>query len=125
MITNQIVCHKCFCVTIDISPDSYSEVFANAKVKLLRGEVRATARVKLSLPTLPKAKLHYPQDIFTYLVNFTCPLGQTELMGTPENYGFGRAHLAQPFFVLLLGICCVGGGGFGELGVFFFSVLFG
>jgi hypothetical protein len=27
--------------------------------------------VKLSLPALPKAKLHYPQDNFTYGVNFT------------------------------------------------------
>ena len=49
------------------------EVFANAKVKLLCSEVRAIARVKLSLPTLPKAKLHYPQDNFTYKVNFTYP----------------------------------------------------
>ena len=55
----------------------YCEVFAIAKVKLLRSEVRAIARVKLSLPTLPKAKLHYPQDNFTYEVNFTCPQGQT------------------------------------------------
>ena len=37
-----------------------SEVFADAKVKLLCSEVRAIARVKLSLPTLPKAKLHDP-----------------------------------------------------------------
>ena len=53
-----------------------SEVFADAKVKLLCSEVRAIARVKLSLPTLPKAKLHYPQDNFTYEVNFTCPQGK-------------------------------------------------
>ena len=58
--------HKC----------KFSEVFADAKVKLLCSEVRANARVKLSLPTLPKAKLHYPQDNFTYEVNFTCPLGK-------------------------------------------------
>ena len=58
--------HKCKC----------SEVFAYAKVKLLCIEVRAIARVKLSLPTLPKAKLHYPQDNFTYEVNFTCPHGK-------------------------------------------------
>ena len=56
---------------------SVSEVFAVAKVKLPCSEVRADARVKLSLPTLPKAKLHYPQDNFTYEVNFTCPYGQT------------------------------------------------
>ena len=55
----------------------FSEVFAYAKVKLLCSEVSAIARVKLSLPTLPKAKLHYPQDNFTYEVNFTCPQGQT------------------------------------------------
>ena len=41
------------------------EVFTNVKVKLLCGEVE--------LATLPKAKLHYPQDNFTYEVNFTCP----------------------------------------------------
>ena len=34
--------------------------------------------VKLSLPALTKAKLHYPYDKFTYEVNFTCPLGQTQ-----------------------------------------------
>jgi len=45
--------HKC----------EFSEVFAYAKVKLLCSEVRAMARVKLSLPTLPKAKLHYPQKL--------------------------------------------------------------
>ncbi len=53
------------------------EVFAIAKVKLLYSEVCTIAQVKLSLPTLPKAKLHYPQDNFTYVVNFTCPNGQT------------------------------------------------
>ena len=64
--------HKC----------KFSEIFAYAKVKLLCSEVRAKllrnfyARVKLSLPTLPKAKLHYPQDNFTYEVNFTCPQGK-------------------------------------------------
>jgi hypothetical protein len=61
---NGILCwHKC----------EFGEVFANAKVKLPCSEVRAVARVKFSLPTLPKAKLHYPQDNFTYEVNFTCP----------------------------------------------------
>ena len=53
-----------------------SEVFADAKVKLLCSEVRAIARVKFSLPALPKAKLHDPQDNFTYEVNFTCPRGK-------------------------------------------------
>ena len=61
--------------TLCVCSFSVSEVFANAKVKLLCREVRANARVKLSLPTLPKAKLHYPQDNFTYEVNFTYPWG--------------------------------------------------
>jgi len=77
MTTIKIVRHKCFYVTFSIAPDGYSEVFADAKVKLLCSEARASARVKLCLPTLPKAKLHYPQDNFTYAVNFTCTKGQT------------------------------------------------
>ena len=38
-----------------------SEVFTDVKVKLLRSEVCTDVQVKLSLPTLPKVKLHYPQ----------------------------------------------------------------
>ena len=68
-------CKHCFCS----HKWKFSEAFAYAKVKLLCSEVRAIARVKLSLPTLPKAKLHDPQDHFTYEVNFTCPQGQTQL----------------------------------------------
>ena len=66
-----IVCYTAFGLRAVIS-----EVFTNVKARLLRSEVRAIARVKLSLPTLPKAKLHYPQYNFTYEVNFTCPQGQ-------------------------------------------------
>ena len=62
-----------FALLLSYLPDGYGEVFAHAKVKLLCSEVRAIARVKFSLPTLPKAKLHDPQDNFTYEVNFTCP----------------------------------------------------
>ena len=72
-----IVCHKCFCITYVLPPDGNGEVFAEAKVKLLCSEVWTYVQVKLSLPTLPKAKLHYPKDYFTYEVNFTCSLGQT------------------------------------------------
>ena len=65
-------------------------------MKLLCSEVRAIARVKLSLPTLPKAKLHYPQDNFTYEVNFTYPHGklscQKQRKGT-FDIGISKAHL--------------------------------
>ena len=73
--------------TCFIAGGKRGEVFAIAKVKLHReppklmlrfgeprfSEVWTCIQVKLSLPTLPKAKLHYPQDNFTYAVNFTCP----------------------------------------------------
>ena len=70
-----------------------SEVFTNVKVKLRCSEVRAIARVKLSLPTLPQAKLHYPQDNFTYEVNFTCPHGQTQF----GDLLYRRSPLCLPF----------------------------
>jgi hypothetical protein len=46
-------------VSCETLTKNISEVFTNVKVKLLCSEVRAIARVKLSLPALPKAKLHY------------------------------------------------------------------
>ena len=67
---------KVQCVILCISGGKRGEVFAIAKVKLLCSEVWTCIQVKLSLPTLPKAKLHYPQDNFTYAVNFTCPFGK-------------------------------------------------
>ena len=42
--------------------------------------------VKLSLPILPKAKLRYPQDNFTYRVNFTCPKGKLSCLPNHLKY---------------------------------------
>ena len=53
------------------------EVFAIAKVKLLRSEVRAIARVKLSLPSLRRRRNFTHEVNFTIEDNFTCPQGQT------------------------------------------------
>ena len=62
-----------------------SEVFANAKVKLLRSEVFAIAKVKFVLRTSEVKFAHhfavrrnFTHEVnFTYEVNFTCPNGQT------------------------------------------------
>ena len=63
-----------FCVRVG-KERKFCEVFAKAKVKSLCSEVWAYARVKLSLPTLLQAKLHYPQENFTSGGNFACPGG--------------------------------------------------